>query len=86
MTYGSLDLFDLRVWLTRPRADYSGSEMLCLVHGDDFVCVGEAADLKWLEDRLKERFEIKSKTMGLRDGESREERILNRAIRVTEAE
>lgn len=23
--------------------------MLCLVHGDDFVCVGEAEDLQWLE-------------------------------------
>ena len=58
--------------------------MLCLVHGDDFVCVGEAEDLQWLEKRLKERFEIKSKTMGLKDGESREERILNRMIRVSE--
>ena len=59
-------------------------EMRCLVHGDDFVCVGEAEDLKWLESRLKERFEIKSKTMGLKEGESREERILNRVIRVSE--
>ena len=63
---------------------HPGRKMRCLVHGDDFVCVAEAIDLKWLEDRLKERFEIKSKTMGLRDGESREERILNRVIRVTE--
>ena len=58
-------------------------KMLCLVHGDDFVCVGEAEDLQWLEKHLKERFESKSKTMGLKDGESREERILNRVIRVS---
>ena len=60
-------------------------EMRCLVHGDDFVCVGESEDLKWLEERLKERFEIKSKMMGLRDGESREERIFNRVIRASES-
>ena len=59
-------------------------EMRCLVHGDDFVCVGETEELRWLEEKLKERFEIKSKMMGLRDGESREERILNRVIRVSE--
>ena len=63
---------------------HPGRAMRCLVHGDDFVCVGEAEDVKWLEDRLEERFEIKSKIMGLRDGESREERILNRVIRVIE--
>ena len=44
----------------------------CLVHGDDVVCVGDADDLKWPEKCLKEWFEIKSKTMGLREGESRE--------------
>ena len=58
--------------------------MRCLVHGDDFVCVGDSGDLRWLEDRLKDRFEIKSKMMGLKPGESREERILNRVIRVSE--
>ena len=37
-----------------------------------------------LKERLSERFEIKTKLMGLRAGESREERILNRVIRVTD--
>ena len=59
-------------------------KMRCLVHGDDFVCVGEAAELKWLETQLKERFEIEATMMGLRPGESREERILYRVIRVTD--
>ena len=59
--------------------------MRCLVHGDDFVCVGDSGDLRWLEDRLKDRFEIKSTMMGLKPGESREERILNRVIRVSES-
>ena len=30
VTSGSLDLFDLRIWLTRPRADCSGNEMSCI--------------------------------------------------------
>ena len=37
-----------------------------------------------MKSRLGERFEIKTKLMGLKSGESREERILNRVIRVTE--
>ena len=57
--------------------------MLCLVHGDDFVCVADSDDLKWLKSQLSERFEIKTKLMGPKEGESREERILNRVIRVT---
>ena len=64
---------------------HAAKKIRCLVHGDDFVCVGEAEELRWLEICLKERFEIKSKMMGLREGESREERILNRVIRVSEA-
>ena len=46
----------------------------CLVHGDDFVCVGDAADLRWLEKCLKERFEIKSKMIGV-------ERRVDRGLR-----
>ena len=63
---------------------HDGREMMCLVHGDDFVCVSSSANLVWLKSRLSERFEIKTKLMGLNAGESREERILNRVIRVTE--
>ncbi len=55
---------------------HSGRKMLCLVHGDDFVCVADADDLKWLKEQLSQRFEIKTKTMGLKEGESKEERIL----------
>ena len=62
---------------------HSGREMMCLVHGDDFVCVGSSINLAWLKSMLSDRFEIKTKMMGLKAGESREERILNRVIRVT---
>ena len=58
----------------------------CLVHGDDFVCAGGVEDLKWFKERLIERFEIKSTTVGTDEsaGEVSEARILNRIIRVTE--
>ena len=62
---------------------HPGKTMLCLVHGDDFVCVGDSTDLKWLKGQLSERFEIKTKLIGLKECGPREERILNRVIRVT---
>ena len=62
---------------------HSGRKMLCLVHGDDFVCVADADDLRWLKEQLSQRFEMKTTSMGLKEGESKEERILNRVIRVT---
>ena len=46
---------------------HSGRKMLCLVHADDFVCVADDDDLKWLKDQLSQRFEIKTKTMGLKE-------------------
>lgn len=60
--------------------------MRCLVHGDDFVCAGEVEQLEWFKKKLKERFEIKSTTVGMDQsaGEVREARILHKVIRVTE--
>ena len=37
----------------------------------------------WLKKTLEQRFEIKSKIIGSGDGEAKEERLLNRVIRVT---
>ena len=64
---------------------HESKQVRCLVHGDDFVCVGEPADLKWLRTKLGVRFKIKSSMVGMnaQDGEIREARILNRIIRVT---
>ena len=49
---------------------HPGRELLCLVHGDDFVCVGSSSNLVWLKGQLEERFEIKTKLMGRKAGES----------------
>ena len=57
----------------------------CLVHGDDFVCVGRPEGLTWLRAKLSTRFQIKTTTVGTNahDGEVREARILTRVIRIS---
>ena len=50
---------------------HSARKMPRLVHGDDFVCVADADDLKWLKEQLSQRFEMQTKTMGLKEGESK---------------
>ena len=32
-----------------------GRKMLCLVHGDDFVCVADASDLMWLKGQARSK-------------------------------
>ena len=54
-----------------------------LVHGDDYMAEGDKEDLKWLEKKVRERFEIKAEYPGPDEGESQELRILNRVIRWT---
>ena len=58
----------------------------CLVHGDDFVSTAGPEELKWMNKKLEERFEIKTTMVGRNaaDGEQPEAHILNRVIRVTE--
>ena len=51
------------------------------IHGDDIVCAGEMVDLRWVERRLLERFQIKSEFVGLQPGCKREAKILNRLVR-----
>jgi hypothetical protein len=63
---------------------HSGRQLKCLVHGDDFVTVGDRADCEWLKGNLENRFELKSKIVGFAEDEVREERILNRVIRTTD--
>ena len=57
-----------------------------MVHGDDFVTSGSREDVKWLQQMLEKRFEIKTTTVGPKEdrGEVKEARILNRIIRITE--
>ena len=54
-----------------------------LVHGDDFVSVGDKESVIKFKQRLEERFEIKTRILGSSAGEEKEGRVLNRVIRVT---
>ena len=64
---------------------HPSKQILCLVHGDDFVSVGSSSQLRWLKAKVEERFEIKTKVVGAMEaeGEVKEARILNRIIRRT---
>ena len=56
----------------------------CLVHGDDFVSSGGREALEWMRGKLSERFEIKTKKVGLGPQEVKEARVLNRVLRVSD--
>ena len=56
-----------------------------MIHGDDFIAVGERAEIAAFRKLVANRFTVKDKVIGLRSdlGETQETRILNRIIRVT---
>ena len=61
-------------------------DIYTLIHGDDYVSVGEKSELKWLKAQLETAFEIKSDLLGSSDEELKTSgKILNRLIRVDEA-
>ncbi len=62
---------------------HKGRKLRTLVHGDDFVTTGDRENVRWLKKKMEERFDIKTKVIGNQPGEAKEERILNRVIRVT---
>ena len=51
-----------------------------LVHGDDYVSVGPPKQLKWLEEQLKSKYQIKTQVLGPDADQAREIKILNRII------
>ncbi len=56
------------------------------VHGDDFTATGSEYQMKWLETRMKEKFEVKSEMLGpSKDRHQQEIRVLNRVLTWTDA-
>ena len=51
-----------------------------IVHGDDYVSVGQESNLQWLEQRLKDKYEIKTKWLEYKPEHQQEVRVLNRII------
>ena len=61
-------------------------DLRCVVHGDDFMFVGVAASLAWIEAEMHKPFLMKVVgTLGPGKGDQQEIRVLNRVIRWTAA-
>ena len=50
------------------------------VHGDDYVSVGMPSQLKWLEEQLMKKYQIKTQLLGPGEGQLKELKILNRIV------
>ena len=57
------------------------TKLSILVHGDDFVAVGDSAGIYKLQKDLANVYKSKSEVVGMDKGEKQEVRILNRVIR-----
>lgn len=51
-----------------------------IVHGDGYVSVAQEFDLQWLEQRLKDKYEIKTKWLGHKQDLQGEVRFFNRVM------
>jgi len=58
--------------------------VVVMVHGDDFVAVGEEEHLKATKKALEDKYKIKAETLGSDKGDAKEIRVLNKVIRLTE--
>ena len=52
----------------------------CLLHGDDFVVLGEPVDLVWMRNELESKLEINTTILGYEPGMPKEVKILNRKL------
>ena len=52
-----------------------------MVHGDDFVAVGDKAATDRLQKTLERAYKVKSEILGDKQGEVDEIRVLNRVVR-----
>ena len=58
--------------------------VVVMVHGDDFVAVGEGDSLQETKKVLEDKYKIKVETLGRDKKDSKEIRVLNKVIRLTE--
>ena len=58
------------------------SEVACLVHGDDFLAVGEESALKQFNEQLAKEWKIKYTHMGEAEHLGKHMRVLNRIVRI----
>ena len=61
---------------------HEGKDLSCVVHGDDFTFEGEAEDLKWIAEKMKEWFEVKVRgLLGPEEDDDKEVTILGRVVK-----
>ena len=64
-----------------PCTFYNATRRVCMtVHGDDFISEGDIDDLRWVEKKLLEHFQLKTEIRGADPGLQKEARVLNRVI------
>ena len=64
--------------------DHASRGLRAYVHGDDFVVVRQPSELKWMREKIEEKYELTVKTLGPDKDQATEVRVLNRVLRWTE--
>ena len=59
-------------------------KIMTCVHGDDYVSSGRGDDLKWMESRLKAKYQIKTKWLGPKNEHEQKVKVLNRVVAWTD--
>ena len=54
-----------------------------MVHGDDFIAVGQAGELKDTEELLGKHYKIKTEMLGSDSKDAKDVRVLRKIIRIT---
>ena len=50
------------------------------VHGVDYMSAGMQENLKWMKYELENKYQVKTQTLGPKDGQQRERKSLNRIV------
>ena len=76
----TMESFGFTMSVLQPSVYYHREkDMIVVVHVDDFLCSGNVADLEWLYNSMKQKYDLKRSLM-VKSDES-EVRYLNRRIR-----
>eukprot|EP00973_Karenia_brevis_P005127 704905-Karenia_brevis.AAC.1 len=51
-----------------------------VIHGDDFIIIGRESSLKWMEEEIREKYEVKTEWLGGKSWMKKEVHVLNRRI------
>ena len=63
---------------------HAAKQIFITVHGDDFTVTGPDKDLKWFQEQMSAKYEVKTAFLGPDCGQEKEIRVLNRTLRWTD--